>query len=85
MEVPMHGHLVGMRCACRGVVLGLPTPQPSRNGMFFLAHCIRIDGGGGQLRMSQPFLDQIEGNTRGDRRHTKPRGYPVPGTLWAAG
>ena len=56
MEAPMqghalHGHFVSMWGAWRGVVLCLPTPHPRRNGMFFLAYRIRIDGRGGELRM----------------------------------
>ena len=65
------GHLVSVWLGRGGVVLCLTTPHPGGNGMFFLAHGIGVDGGGGELRMSQPFLDEIERDTRGDRRDAK--------------
>ena len=58
-------------CGGRGVALFLTAPHPGGNGMFFRSDGIGVDGGRGELRMPQPFLDQIEGHTRGDRRDAK--------------
>ena len=69
--MPLHGHLVSVRWEGCGVVLFLTAPHPGGNGMFFRPDGIGVDGGRGELRMPQPFLDQIEGHTRGDRRDAK--------------
>jgi hypothetical protein len=77
MEAPMQGmslqgHLVSMWCPWCGVVLCLPTPHPCRNGMFFLTHRIRINGGRRELGMSQPLLHEIERDAGRHCRHAKP-------------
>ena len=69
--IPPYGHLVSVRWEGCGVVLFLTAPHPGGNGMFFRPDGIGLDGGRGELRMSQPFLDQIQGHTRGDRRDAK--------------
>ena len=55
-----HGHLVAVRWEGCGVVRFLTAPHPGGNGMFFRPDGIGVDGGRGELRMPQPFLDQIE-------------------------
>jgi hypothetical protein len=69
--MPPHGHLVAVRGERCGVVLFLTAPHPGGDGMFFRPDGIGVDGGRGELRMPQPFLDEIEGYTRGDRRDAK--------------
>ena len=49
--MPLHGPLVFVRCAWGHVGLCLTAPHSGGNGMFFLTHCIRIDGRRGELRM----------------------------------
>jgi len=53
-------------------VLCLPTPHPRRNGMFFLPHRIRINGGREELRRPYPLLHKIERDTSRHRRDAKP-------------
>lgn len=40
---------------------------------------IGIDGGGGELGMSEPFLNEVEGDADGDGRHAKAMAEPLGG------
>jgi hypothetical protein len=58
---------LGIRSSAR-----LLCPHAPGDGVFFGADGIGVDGGRGELDVSEPFLDEVEGDAYEDGAHAKP-------------